>query len=173
MGQSQVASKAPEWLGRIGFSKGEQSKEDIVLQYQQFSGLSPTGKLDSSTATAIRNDLKLLDRIDDSSFQSRRFGTSQESGLLRSCSDCFGHLTDGSLNYQLVRPDAPELWALDQRGVVVTRLKGAGAIAEFHKVGRQIAINNSTDDVLFLYAPHSRSVQMVRSMFRSGHKKLR
>src|SRR5271166_945974 len=93
-----------------------------------------------------------MPRIDDSSFQSRRFGTTQESGLLHSCSDCFGHLTDGSLNYQLVRPDAPELWALDQHGVVVTRLKGAGAIAEFHKVGRQIAINNSTDDVLFLYA---------------------
>ena len=99
--QSQLHPKILAWLADLGFPRRDQTPEETVRQYQQLRAMQPTGSIDSETASAIDEDLKLLDRVLKTPY-------SQLSGLtLGSTAGFSGYLRDDNKLYFLVRRGTP------------------------------------------------------------------
>jgi len=146
-----VDAHTRELLGSVGFDQATQSLNATVRRYQRFHSLPETGRIGPELASRLASDLRLRGDAGSTSI-AQLLGQTPELFLRHSDSEFFGFLTDGSRRYFLARPNAPELWALDSWGNVLSRLKGAEAIEEFNKEGRAIAAANSSDDLIFLHA---------------------
>jgi peptidoglycan hydrolase-like protein with peptidoglycan-binding domain len=137
-------------LAKIGFTDANGGVGSVIAKFETFIGLPQTGRIGPEVVSRVEDDLKLQDEVTPT-LAMRFMGLTPEQFFSRR-DDVFGFLGNDSQRFLLVRPNAPELWVLDDQGQVVRRVKGPAGVQEFYEAGRQIAAANSNDHDLFLYA---------------------
>lgn len=137
-------------LAKIGFADVIGGVPCVVAKFEAYIGVPQTAQISREIVSRIEDDLILRDEL-ASTRRKRVLGLAPEQFFSRR-GEVFGFLGDDSQRFLLVRPNAPELWVLDNQGQVVQRTKGPTGVEEFYEAGRQIAVANSDGHALFLYA---------------------